>query len=174
MPRLVILSEGFTGTAFDLKAPTTTVGRIEENAIHIPDPSVSKRHCEVDLRGTEVFVRDLNSTNGTFIDGNQIQEGTLKPGQILRLGQIDLRLESGAPAGGGRKSVERTMVIPQGVKLDDLDQSGTRVINKFDKDSPFQKKSNKTNKVFLVVGIILAVVILAFLYIAYKNVKGGG
>jgi len=171
MPRLVILSEGFTGTAFDLKTPTTTVGRVEENNIHIPDASVSSRHCEIDLRGAEVFVRDLGSTNGTFIDGNQVQEGALKPGQILRLGQIDIRLESGAPASGGRKSVERTMVIPQGVKLDDLDQSGTRVINKFDKDSPFQKKSNKTNWAFLAVGLILAVVILGFLIMAYKNMN---
>ena len=172
MPRLVVLSEGYTGTAFELKAPTTTVGRIEGNDAHIPDASISSRHCEIDLRGAEVFVRDLGSTNGTFIDGHQIHEGALKPGQILRLGQIDIRLETGAPAGGPRKSVDRTMVMPQGVKLDELDQSGTRLVSKFDRNSPFQKKSNKTNWVFIVVGAILVLVIVAFLVIAYRNVKG--
>lgn len=101
MAKLVVLSEGMTGLAFDLKPDRTTVGRLDDNAVHIPEASVSSHHCEIIGRGSEVVVKDLNSTNGTFINGQQITEAVLKPGQILRLGQIEMRLDAGAPAASG-------------------------------------------------------------------------
>jgi len=63
----------------------------------IIEPSVSGRHCEILLRGNEVVVRDLKSTNGTFIQGERITEAILKLGQILRLGRVDLRLKVSTP-----------------------------------------------------------------------------
>src|ERR1044072_6109065 len=122
MPRLVVLSEGLTGRSHELKAEKTTVGRVEDNTFQIPDSSVSSHHCEVLLKGSDVVIRDLNSTNGTFINGEKITESVLKPGQTLRLGQIDLRLESGAPTAPNKKPVDSTMVITRGVKLDELEQ----------------------------------------------------
>ena len=64
MPRLVVLSEGLTGRSHELKAETTSVGRVEDNVFQIPDPSVSSHHCEILLKGSDVIIRDLNSTNG--------------------------------------------------------------------------------------------------------------
>lgn len=161
MARLVVLSEGLTGRTYELKVDKTTVGRVEDNAFQIAEPSVSSHHCEVLMRGNEVVVKDLNSTNGTFISGQQItQEGVLKPGQILRLGQVEMRLESGTPAPQGKKALDHTMVIPQGVKLNPEEQN--RVVN-FDKDSPFAKKSNKANKIFIAICILLGVIILGIL-----------
>src|SRR4051812_25812706 len=95
MAKLVLLSEGLTGRSYDLKVDKTTVGRVEDNAFQIAEQSVSSHHCEVILRGTDVVIRDLNSTNGTFIGGAQVTgEAVLKPGQILRLGQVEMRLEN--------------------------------------------------------------------------------
>src|ERR1051325_9950168 len=100
MPRLVVLSEGLTGRSHELKAEKTTVGRLEDNAFQIPDPSVSSHHCEVLLRGNDIVVQDLNSTNGTFVNNQQVTaEAVIQPGQILRLGQIDVRLETSPPVG---------------------------------------------------------------------------
>src|SRR5258705_1379950 len=100
MPRLVLLSEGLTGRTYELKSEKTTVGRVSDNAFEIPEASVSSHHCEILLRGNEVVVKDLGSTNGTFINGEKIEEAVVKPGQILRVGMIEMRLESGdaAPA----------------------------------------------------------------------------
>src|SRR5882762_1025786 len=99
MPRLVLLSEGLTGRSYDLKTDKTTVGRVPDNAFEISEASVSSHHCEIMLRGNDVVVKDLGSTNGTFINGEKIDEGVLKPGQILRVGMIEMRLEGGdAPA----------------------------------------------------------------------------
>jgi pSer/pThr/pTyr-binding forkhead associated (FHA) protein len=98
MAKLVILTGGLTGLTHELSANSTTVGRAEGNLLQIIEPAVSGRHCEILLRGNEVVVRDLKSTNGTFIQGERITEAILKPGQILRLGRVDLRLQFSTPA----------------------------------------------------------------------------
>src|SRR6185369_6568692 len=123
MPRLVVLSEGLTGRSHELKAEKTTIGRVEDNTFQIPDPSVSSHHCEVILRGNDVVVRDLNSTNGSYINGQPITEATLKPSQILRLGQVEVRLESDQPAAAQKKVLDHTQIVPQGIKLEELDQT---------------------------------------------------
>src|SRR5215467_8960458 len=94
MAKLVLLSAGMTGRTHELKVDTTTIGRVEDNTFQIAEPSVSSHHCEVLLRGPDVVVRDLNSSNGTFINGEKVTETVLKPGQVLRLGQIEMRLDA--------------------------------------------------------------------------------
>jgi hypothetical protein len=170
MAKLVVLSEGLTGRACELKVDRTTIGRLEDNTFQIPEPSVSSHHCEVLLRGKDVVVKDLNSTNGTFIDGEPITEAPLKPGQVLRLGQVEIRLEDGTPAAAPRKPAEHTQVVPQGVKLNEFDP-GSRQIN-LAKDM-FKKKSNKINLIFMSVGIVLAVIVIALLLRAVLSANGG-
>src|SRR5215210_7684783 len=108
MPKLVILSEGMTGRSHELKVDKTTIGRVEDNTFQIAEPSVSSHHCEVLLRGSDVVIKDLNSTNGTFINNEKVSESVLKPGQVLRLGQIEMRLETEAATPPSKK-VDQTM-----------------------------------------------------------------
>jgi pSer/pThr/pTyr-binding forkhead associated (FHA) protein len=158
MPRLVLLSEGLTGRTYDLKAEKTTVGRVEDNTIQIPDGSVSSHHCEIVLRGSEVVIKDFNSTNGSFINGERITESVLKPGQILRLGMVEMRLESGEPAGAaGKRKLDHTIVIPQGVKLNELEGPRT---SSFEGKSGFEKKSDRLGKWFLIGAIVIGVGLL--------------
>ncbi|MBI2949712.1 MAG: FHA domain-containing protein [Verrucomicrobia bacterium] len=168
MAKLVVLSEGLTGRTCELKSEKTTIGRLEDNAFQIAEPSVSSHHCEIVLQGNDVVVRDLNSTNGTFISGERVTETVLKPGQILRLGQVELRLEVGAPVPSGKIPLDKTRVMPQGVKFD-LEEGHKPV---FEKDSPFAKKSNKTAKVFIAVGVLLGLIIIAALVWALSNIGG--
>lgn len=157
MAKLVILTEGFAGTSYELKTERTTIGRHDDNAFVVAEPSVSGHHCEVLLRGKEVVVRDLESTNGTFINSQQITEGVLKPGQILRIGQVELRLEdAGSPQ--AKKVLDHTVALGSGVKLTELEQSGTRAVA-----APFAKKTDKANRVFLFVGIALGLLIIALI-----------
>lgn len=163
MPRLVLLTEGFTGRSFELKAERSTVGRLEDNNFQIPAPSVSSHHCEILLRGNDVVVKDLDSTNGTFINGEQVTEATLPVGQTVRFGSVEARLEASAPTGAsGKKVLDKTAVLPQGVKMNEL-ESGTQKITTFDKNSPFKPKSNKLKWVFIVVGVVIALVIIGVL-----------
>jgi pSer/pThr/pTyr-binding forkhead associated (FHA) protein len=163
MARLVILSEGFTGKAYELTVDKTTIGRVDDNTFPIPEGSVSSHHCEVLLRGGEVIINDLNSTNGTFINGRQITgEAPIKPGQILRLGQVEIRLEDASAAKAPPKKLpDQTMVIPQGVKLGQ--DPATKAVA-FDK-STFAKKSNTANKIFIAAVIVLGIVVVALVFI---------
>jgi CheY-like chemotaxis protein len=97
MSRLVATTPGLTGLSYELGTRWVTIGRADSNAFQIVETSVSSQHCEVLLRGNELVVRDLRSTNGTFIGGKTVTEAVLQPGQTLRLGQVELRLEITAP-----------------------------------------------------------------------------
>lgn len=166
MPRLVVLSEGLTGKTFEIKAEKSTLGRLEDNTICITEPSISSHHCEILLKGSDVFVKDLDSTNGTFINGEKITESALKPGQILRLGHVQARLESGDPQ--QPQSVDKTMIISRGVKSEL--ETGTKTVN-LDKDSPFRKKDNKATMFFIVGGVILGLVILGLVIFAVSQIQ---
>jgi pSer/pThr/pTyr-binding forkhead associated (FHA) protein len=169
MAKLVILSEGMTGRSHELKVDKTTIGRVEDNTFQIAEPSVSSHHCEVLLRGNEVVVRDLNSTNGTFINGEKITEKAIKPGQTLRLGQIEIRLESDAPPGQAKKAVDSTMVVPRGVSLNQLEEGSRAAFGTAGKG--FSKKDNKTNKIFFIVVVVVGLVITVLLIYAFFTAK---
>jgi pSer/pThr/pTyr-binding forkhead associated (FHA) protein len=187
MAKLVILNQGMTGRTFDLNVERTTVGRIEENTFQIADASVSSRHAEILLHGTELLVRDLNSTNGTFINGEKISEAVLKPGQTLRFGQVELKIDDGLPlpativapvaapvhargpdAAAPQKTIDATMIIPRGVSLEQLEQGGGRPAG-FDTNTAFSKKSNKTNRYFLIIGILVGLVIIGLIIYALNQ-----
>ena len=173
MAKLVILSQGLAGRAHELTVDKTTVGRLEDNTFAITDPSVSSHHCEVLLRGAEVRVRDLNSTNCSYINGERITEAVLKPGQILRLGQIELRLETETTvaAAASRKPVESTMIMQRGVSLTEL-EAGAR--GGFDTAGKgFSKKDNKGSRIFRIAAIVVGVVILVLVIIALLSVGKG-
>ena len=163
--KLVLLSAGMTGRTCELRADKTTIGRNEDNAFQIAEASVSSHHCEVTLHGTEVRVRDLNSTNGTFINGAPATESVLKPGEILRLGQVQMRLEADTPAASGKKQFDRTTVIAGGINRTELD-AATRGPGFDTKAAGFSKKTNKVNRIFAIAGLIIGLVIgLLLLYI---------
>jgi hypothetical protein len=167
MARLVILSEGFTGKACELTVNKTTIGRVDDNSFPIPEGSVSSHHCEVLLRGADVVIHDLQSTNGTFINGHQVTgEAVLKPGQILRLGQVEIRLEdAGAQKAPPKKLPDQTMVIPQGVKLGQ--EPATKTVP-FDKGA-FAKKSNTANKIFIAAVVVLALVVVGLVIMLFNK-----
>jgi predicted component of type VI protein secretion system len=181
MAKLVVLSAGVAGRSYELKVDKTTIGRVEDNTFQIAESSVSSHHCEILLRGAEVFVKDLNSTNGTFIDGEKISEGVLKPGQVLRLGQIEIRLESGAapappapapaaaPAPLARKP-DSTIVMQRGVSLNELEQ-GPRTTGFDTASKAFSKKTNKANKWIFIGAITVIVLIGLVLLYAFTQVN---
>jgi pSer/pThr/pTyr-binding forkhead associated (FHA) protein len=165
MVKLVVLSAGMTGRTHELKVDKTTIGRVEDNAFQIAEPSVSSHHCEVLLRGSEVVVKDLNSTNGTYINGEKVTESTIKPGQLLRLGQIEMRLETDAPASAAKKHIDQTLVMQRGVSLNELEQ-GTRQGGFDTKGTGFSKKDDKGNKIFWIVVALVGVAIVGGLLFA--------
>jgi pSer/pThr/pTyr-binding forkhead associated (FHA) protein len=165
MAKLVVLSVGMTGRTQELKAEKTTIGRVEDNTFQIAEPSVSSHHCEVLLRGKDIVVRDLNSTNGSYINGEKITESVMKPGQILRLGQVEMRLETDVPAAPAKKPIDQTMVMQRGVSLTELEQ-GARGGGFDTKSAGFSKKTNKGSKIFWIVAALVGLLIVGGLLYA--------
>jgi predicted component of type VI protein secretion system len=83
----IFLPDGREAT-HDLPEEKTTVGRLTENTLQIEDASVSSRHAEIFFENNSWFIRDLGSTNGTFLNGSKIENAVLNHGDELRFGSI--------------------------------------------------------------------------------------
>ena len=85
------------------------IGRVPPADVVLPHSSVSREHCIIGLANDELFVTDLNSTNGTYIDGERIRRATVLPvGSVVRVGQVSLRHATrSAGEGGDRESPQR-------------------------------------------------------------------
>lgn len=86
-----------------LKQGINSLGRSPSADIPIPDVTISLNHCELELAEDQIRIRDLDSTNGTYIDGRPIKESTLFAGQVLQLGsvKVDVDLRSADPEQSG-------------------------------------------------------------------------
>jgi hypothetical protein len=94
MPRLAAQSPEFSGKTFDLTGPEITVGRVDDNKIQIEHASISGHHAVLKLDAVDYVIKDLDSTNGTRINGERITEQKLRRNDILRLGNIELLYDS--------------------------------------------------------------------------------
>ena len=94
MAQLQIQTEGFDHQLLDLRLGVNRVGRSPDADFTITHATVSALHCELVLRDSGVTVRDLDSTNGTFINDEPVTKAELSAGQTLRLGDVELRVEN--------------------------------------------------------------------------------
>jgi pSer/pThr/pTyr-binding forkhead associated (FHA) protein len=94
MAKLVIKSEGFKNQVLELRLGTNKLGRAAGNDFQIEHPTISANHCEIELRDDGVLVRDCNSTNGTFVGERPVKQASLWAGQVLRVGDVELLVES--------------------------------------------------------------------------------
>ena len=101
-----------------------TVGRRPENSLTIPSPTVSSNHAELLIEGDQLVVRDTRSTNGTFVNGNRVQDRcVVHHGDLLQFAQIVFRVSrvnSAAEANGAtieNDSSDRALALIQFDKL---------------------------------------------------------
>jgi len=87
-------SDGHGDRVIELVLVVNRFGRGPENHFQIEDSTVSARHCEITLTSEGPVLRDCDSTNGTFINGHRVSEAKLSNGQTLRLGDVELLVES--------------------------------------------------------------------------------
>ncbi len=83
-----------SGKVYPLVGKTVKIGKGPENAIKLPDPAVSSNHCGVQVDGTKFEIVDLGSKNGAFVNGKRGTRRFLRNGDILSLGQSELKFES--------------------------------------------------------------------------------
>lgn len=94
MAKLSVKTVGMDHPLIELKLGINRIGRSPDADFTIPHPTVSGLHCELVLMEDGVTIRDLESTNGTFVDGTRVRESRLSTGQVVRIGDVELVVES--------------------------------------------------------------------------------
>jgi len=91
--RLLTIEGVPPGAVYALEG-TSRIGRSDDNDIVLNDPSVSRAHAVVEVSAGRAALRDLDSTNGTFLNGRRIRAEALRDGDELQLGNTRLRFEA--------------------------------------------------------------------------------
>src|SRR5437868_3121993 len=84
--KLKIISEKGKGETFELNSEKIFVGRDKTNEIVLNDASVSRRHCEIEKRGEKYYINDLDSLNGTTLNGREAENTEITSGDKLGVG----------------------------------------------------------------------------------------
>lgn len=92
--KLIVVQGQDQGAEYDLRPGSIILGRAEECDVRLNDPSVSRRHAQVEVESDRILIKDLGSTVGTFVNDDRIQEHALSVGDVLRLGGSTLELSS--------------------------------------------------------------------------------
>lgn len=95
MPSVTVFFSGHEQATYPLDKPTIIVGREEGCQIHIDNRSISRQHCAFYAKGNSFLIQDLNSANGTYVNGHKITEHALTPGDMVIIGKYELRYNEG-------------------------------------------------------------------------------
>jgi VWFA-related protein len=91
--RLVFVGGPRAGEAVLVKGAKIRIGALPDNEIVIPSRTVSRYHAAIYRKGRQVEIEDLNSSNGTFVNGTSVRTCPLKPGDKIRIADVDLVFE---------------------------------------------------------------------------------
>lgn len=98
MPKLLVTTADGTEVTHELEEPLITIGRLPDNMLQIDDGSVSSHHAQLTLTGGDYHLKDLNSTNGTRVNGQTFGEWQLQNGDHVRFGKVEAVYQSEIPA----------------------------------------------------------------------------
>jgi len=139
MSKLVIFLPDVGEVVYELTEAKVSVGRTDDNVIHINDPSVSVHHAEFVLMGGGYVLRDLGSTNGIRVNGKPANDAKLCPGDRVRFGSVEGVFEPDAKASPPPLPPrEDALPVPAGQSQRPSD---------FGNSSPFARKAAKTDTV---------------------------
>lgn len=168
MPKLVIRAEAGEPVAHDLVEESYTIGRAPESSIRLEDISVSGRHAEIVVISDNCFLKDLGSTNGTFVNGQPTTEVQLRAGDRVRFGKVEASFET--------ETVIGAEPLPQ------LAETGARPAElserpaDFANASPFpgrkSKKDPTRTAVFAAAAVAFAAFLVSLIALAFMKAPG--
>jgi pSer/pThr/pTyr-binding forkhead associated (FHA) protein len=94
MAKISVIENNIPVNSFSLTAGTVSIGRAKNNDVRIQDSTVSSHHAKIVTFYNASYIEDLGSTNGTFVNGKRVKKQTLKPGDIISLGALSLKVEN--------------------------------------------------------------------------------
>ena len=147
----------------ELTEETITIGRLPDNMVHIDDASVSSHHAQIISRDGRFELEDLDSTNGTRVNGQRQSKVTLSDGMRLRFGQVEAVFAS--ESGG------ESLPLPEAEEIDVKIGDQTKRPEDFLNASPFGRRTGKKDgagKLVLAVAILAMLIACGAIYMAYS------
>ncbi|HEX4085445.1 MAG TPA: FHA domain-containing protein [Chthoniobacteraceae bacterium] len=155
MPKLIVTMPDGSNASHDLTEDVVTIGRVSDNVIQIEDASVSSHHAEIKFADGHHILTDLESTNGTRVNGNSFTGGQLCDGDKVRFGKIDARYTSENPEDA--RPLPETEAVAAAVG-----ESSARPQD-FANASPFKSKSRKKDPISTAILSFAGVAVLVFI-----------
>jgi pSer/pThr/pTyr-binding forkhead associated (FHA) protein len=116
MPKMIVSIDGVVIKEVQLTKDRTTLGRRPYNDIVIDNLAVSGEHAVLQMTGTEVYLEDLNSTNGTYVNGKAVKKQLLQNSDTVEIGKYKIKYinEVAGP------TFEKTMILKAGTVMPPL------------------------------------------------------
>ena len=111
MARLMLSLDGQVLAEYNMNKERYTIGRLPDNDIRIDNPSVSGHHSLIINILNDSFLEDLNSTNGTYVNGKLIKKHAMQHGDVITVGHHQLRFVDNQASDNSQEEFEKTMVI---------------------------------------------------------------
>ena len=112
MARLILSLDNQVLAEYNMTKERYTVGRLPDNDVRIDNPAVSGHHSLIINILNDSFLEDLNSTNGTYVNGKLIKKHALQDGDVLTIGHHQIRFSDEQLNDPDQDEFEKTMVIP--------------------------------------------------------------
>ena len=114
MARLILSLDNQVLAEYNMTKERYTIGRLPDNDVRIDNPAVSGHHSLIINILNDSFLEDLNSTNGTYVNGKLIKKHALQHGDVITIGHHQLRFSDQQVPETEQDEFEKTMVIPTG------------------------------------------------------------
>jgi pSer/pThr/pTyr-binding forkhead associated (FHA) protein len=114
MARLILSLDNQVLAEYNMTKERYTIGRLPDNDVRIDNPAVSGHHSLIINILNDSFLEDLNSTNGTYVNGKLIKKHALQHGDVITIGHHQLRFSDQQANEPEQDEFEKTMVIPSG------------------------------------------------------------
>ncbi len=111
MAKLILSMDNLVLKEIPLDKERITIGRKAQNDIQIDNLAISGEHAVIVTILNDSFLEDLNSTNGTFVNGQQVKKHFLQNNDVIELGKYRLKYVNEAPAHASQADFEKTMVL---------------------------------------------------------------
>lgn len=123
VPSLFVIKGRDQGQLFELEEEVASIGRVGDNTLQLQDTEVSRNHAELRLEGDEYSINDLNSSNGTYVNGKATRRHLLKSGDHIQLGRT-LLLYTGAKEEQAAAADSQVDIVARA-----QDEDGSRILH---------------------------------------------
>lgn len=126
MAKLILSMDNLVLKEIPLNKERTTLGRKASNDIQIDNLAISGEHAVIVTILNDSFLEDLNSTNGTFVNGQQIKKHFLQNNDVIELGKYRLKYVNEAAITASQADFEKTMVLRPDMMRKAVEQAGSK------------------------------------------------